>query len=182
MALIHERLIISMTFNLTGKSNAASFIVAYTSIDTTKSREELDMFWAELDSILNRVNDKYHLLVSVDANARTGVRTDEDTYKIVGTFGGDSQADNSSSTSSLYFAGASMLALVNTFFPAPKESASRAFNVVTNHLADGKRVDYNITRQDHRRPVRNVTVHPQPPNIKFTSVRPRGDFAHHRPS
>ena len=100
--LTNERLM-SMTFNLTGKSNAVTFIV---------------------------------------------------------TYGRDTRVSDSNGTSLLRFAGDNKLALVNTFFSVPKGCTSRTFNVT--RPADRKRIDYIITRQPHRKLVRNVTVHLQP--------------------
>ena len=68
----------SMTFNLAGKSNAITFVVAYAPTDTPQSREERDVLWIELDSIVHRVSLKHHLFILMDANARTGVRTSEE--------------------------------------------------------------------------------------------------------
>ena len=46
--LTNERLM-SMTFNLTGKSNAVTFIVAYGPTDTvSNTREQKAVFWADL--------------------------------------------------------------------------------------------------------------------------------------
>ena len=60
----------SMTFRLAGKSNAVTFIVAYAPTDTPQSREERDMFWTELSSIVHRVPLKHHLFILMDANVR----------------------------------------------------------------------------------------------------------------
>ena len=43
----------SMTFNLAGKSNAITFVVAYGPTDTVSNKwEQKDAFWADLDSVL----------------------------------------------------------------------------------------------------------------------------------
>ena len=53
--LTNERLM-SMTFNLTGKSNAVTFIVAYGPTDTvSNTREQKAVFWADLESAVSRV-------------------------------------------------------------------------------------------------------------------------------
>ena len=50
--LTNERLM-PMTFNLTGKSNAVTFIVAYGPTDTvSNTREQKDVFWADLEVLL----------------------------------------------------------------------------------------------------------------------------------
>ena len=75
--LTNERLM-SMTFNLAGKSNAITFVVAYGPTDTvSNTREQKDMFWADLESTVSRVPTSDYLFVSLDANARTGVRMGE---------------------------------------------------------------------------------------------------------
>ena len=45
-----------MTFNLTGKSNAVTFAVAYGPTDTvSNTRKQKDMFWADLEGAVSRV-------------------------------------------------------------------------------------------------------------------------------
>ena len=53
--LTNERLM-SMTFNLTGKTNAVTFVVAYGPTDTvSNTREQKGVFWADLASAVSRV-------------------------------------------------------------------------------------------------------------------------------
>ena len=53
--LTNERLM-SMTFNLTGKSNAITFVVAYGPTDTmSNTRQQKDVFRADLESAVSRV-------------------------------------------------------------------------------------------------------------------------------
>ena len=121
--LANERLM-SMTFNLTGKSNAVIFVVAYGPTDTvSNTREHKDVFWADLESAVSRV------FVLIDANARTGVRMGEEDCKVIGAYGRDTRVSDSNRTSLLRFAGDNKLALVNTFFSVPKGCTSRTFNV-----------------------------------------------------
>ena len=43
----------SMTFNLTGKSNAITYVVAYGPTDTvSNTRQHKDVFWADLEKVL----------------------------------------------------------------------------------------------------------------------------------
>ena len=75
----------SMTFNLTGKSNAITFVVAYGSIDTvSNTRQQKDVFWADLESAVSRVPSSDCLFLLIDANARTGVRMVEEDCKVIG--------------------------------------------------------------------------------------------------
>ena len=44
----------SITFNLAGKSNAITFVVAYDPTDTvSNTREQKDVFWADLESAVS---------------------------------------------------------------------------------------------------------------------------------
>ena len=151
--LTNERLM-SMTFNLTGKSNAVTFVVAYGPTDTvSNTREQKDVFWADLESAVSGVPSSDYLFVLTDANARTGVRMGDEDCKVIGAYGRDTQVSDSNGTSLLRFAGDNKLALVNTFFSVPKGCTSRTFN--GTRPADRKRIDYIITRQSHRKLVRN---------------------------
>ena len=175
----------SMTFNLTGKSNAVTFVVAYCPTATvSNTRERKDVLWADLESAVSRVPSSDYLLVLIDANARTGVRMgEEENCKVIGAYGRDTRASDSNGTSLLRFAGDNKLALVNMLFSVPKGCTSRTFN--GTRPADRKRIDYIITRQSHRKLVRNVTVHLQPRagsdhNIVCARVRLPGRFARSR--
>ena len=181
--LTNERLM-SMTFNLTGKSNAVTFVVAYgpTGI-VSNTRKQKDVFWADLESAVSRVPSSDYLFVLIYANARTDVRMGEEDCKVIGAYGRDTRVSDSNGTSLLRFAGDHKLALVNTFFSVPKGCTSRTFN--GTRPGDRKRIDYIITRQSHRKLVRNVTVHLQPRadsdhNIVCARVRLPGRFARNR--
>ena len=153
--LTNERLM-SMTFNLAGKSNAITFVEAYGPTDTaSNTREQKDALWADLDSAVSRVPSSDYMFVSIDDNARTDVRMGE----VIGTYGRDTRVSDSNGTSLLRFAGDNKLALVNTFFSVPKGCTSHLFN--GTRPAHRKRVDYIITRQLYRKLARNVTVHLQ---------------------
>ena len=181
--LTNERLM-SMTFNLTGKSNVITFVVAYGPTDTvSNTRQQKGVFWADLESAVRRVPSSDYMFVLIDANARTGVRMGEEDCKVIGAYGRDTRVSDSNGTSPLRFAGDNKLALVSTFFSVPKGCTSRTFN--GTRPADRKRFDYIITRQSHRKLVRNVTVHLQPHadsdhNIVCARVRIPGRFARNR--
>ena len=90
---------------------------------------------------------------------------------------------DSNGISLLWFVGDNKLALVNTFFSVPKGCTSRTFD--GTQPADRKRIDYIITRQPHRKLVRNITVHLRPRadsdhNIMCARVRLPGRFARNR--
>ena len=181
--LTNEHLM-SMTFNLTGKSNAITFVVAYGPTDAvSNTRQQKDVFWTDLESAVSRVPSSDYLFVLIDTNARTGVRMGEEDCKVIGAYGRDTRVSDSNGTSFLRFVGDNKLALVNTFFSVPKRCTSRTFN--GTRPVDRKRIDYIITRQSHRKLVRNVTVHLQPHadfdhNIVCARVRIPGRFARNR--
>ena len=53
----------SMTFNLAGESNAITFVVAYGLTDNvSNTREQSDVFWADLESAVSRVPSSNYLL------------------------------------------------------------------------------------------------------------------------
>ena len=174
-----------MTFNLADKSNAITFVVAYGPTDAvSNTREQKDVVWADLESTVSRVPSSDYLFVLIDAKDRTGVRMgEEEDCKVIGAYGRDTRVSDSNGTSLLRFAGGNKLALVNTFFSVPKGCTSRTFS--GTQPADRKRIDYIITRQPHRKLVRNVTVHLQPRadsdhNIVCARVRLPGRFARNR--
>ena len=78
---------------------------------------------------------------------------------------------------------------MNTF-STRKGGVSHTFNGVTgSRTSDFKRIDYVLTRQAHRRIVRNVVVHPQPAlpvkadsdhNMVIATVDLGGHVAHNR--
>ena len=142
--LTNERLM-SMAFNLAGKSNAITFVVAYGPTDTvSNTRQQKDRFGADLKSVVSRVPSSDCLFILIDANARTGVRMGEEDCKVIGAYGRDTRVSDSNGTSLLRFAGDNKLALVNTFLSVPKGCTSRTFN--GTRPADRKRIDYIITR------------------------------------
>ena len=60
--LTNEHLM-SMTFNLAGESNAITFVVAYGLTDNvSNTREQSDVFWADLESAVSRVPSSNYLL------------------------------------------------------------------------------------------------------------------------
>ena len=94
----------------------------------------------------------------MDAEACTGMREkggvrskDND---IFGAYDRDTLSDNRELL--LFFANNHDLAIVNTFFSAPKGGCH------TLSTCEAKRIDYILLRQRDRKIVRNVTVHPQP--------------------
>ena len=119
--LTNERLM-SMTFNLTGKSNAVTFIVAYGPTDTvSNTREQKAVFWADLESAVSRVPSSDYLFVLIDANARTGVRMGEEDCKVIGAYGRDTRVSDINGTSLLRFPGDSLPSSTHSS-PSPRDA------------------------------------------------------------
>ena len=132
-----------------------SFIVRYApTLD--KGTSEKDYFWSSLDEVVKGVPSRDHLLVLIDANARTGLRaigwTDS---KVLGAYGRDELNDNGERL--LTHATDNKLALPNTYYATPSRGISYTFQS-PNRGKVQYRLDYILTRQVDRRLVRNVTV------------------------
>ena len=145
--LTNEHLM-SITFNLAGKSNPITFVVPYGPIDTVSSMwEQKDAFWVDLDSADSRVPNSDCLFVLMNAKSRTGAQIGEEDCKVIGAYGRDTWANGSNRISLLRFAGDNKIVPVNTFFSVPKRCTSRTFN--GTRFANRERLDYIITRQPH---------------------------------
>ena len=69
---VGERLVsTSMRFELAGKWEAISFVVAYAPTDCTKDTELEHIFWQKLEDLVEKITTKECLFVLKDANART---------------------------------------------------------------------------------------------------------------
>ena len=113
----------SMTFNLTGKSNAVTFIVAYGPTDTvSNTREQKAVFWADLESAVGRVPSSDYLFVLIDANARTGVRMGEEDCKVIGAYGRDTRVSDSNGTSLRALRVTTSLPLSTHSSPSPRDA------------------------------------------------------------
>ena len=177
--------LMKVRIQLKGKSNGASFIVGYApTLD--KSTSEKDYFWSSLDEVVKGVPSRDHLLVLVDANARTGIRgigwTDG---KVSGAYGRDELNDNGKRL--LIHATDNKLALLNTYYATPARGISYTFQRPNRGKAQ-YRLDYILTRQVDRRLVRNSTVRTPPRenaesdhNLVIKNIRLLGRIAPHRP-
>ena len=180
----------AMRFEISGQSGAVNFISAYAPTEVSKD-ETKQAFWDRLDSLVQRIPAKECLYVLMDANARTGRRIEGESLQdegILGTYGRDELNDNGKLL--LSFTTDNKLAIMNTFFSTRKGGVSHTYNGVTgSRTSDFKRIDYVLTRQAHRRRVRNVVVHPQPAlpakadsdhNMVIATVDLGGRIAHNR--
>ena len=186
-----DECLMAMRFEISGQSGAVNFVSAYAPTEVRKD-ETKQAFWDRLDSLVQRIPAKECVYVLMDANARTGRRTEEGesvhNEGILGTYGRDELNDNGKLL--LSFATDNKLAIMNTFFSTRKGGVSHIHNGVTgSRTSDFKRIDYVLTRQAHRCRVRNVVVHPQPalpakadsnPNMVIATVDLGGRIAHNR--
>ena len=92
-------------------------------------REQKDAFFADLISAVTRVPSGDYALVSIDANARTGVWIGEENCKVIGAYGQDTLVSDINGVSLLRFAGDNKLVLVNTCFAVPKGCTPRTSTV-----------------------------------------------------
>ena len=127
-----------------------------------------------------------HLLVLMDANARTGMRgigwTDN---KVLGAYGRDDLNDNGERL--LTTATDNKLALLSTYYATPARGISYTFQSPNRGNAQC-RLDYILTRQVDRRLVRNAAVQTPPRenaesdhNLVIGNIRLLGRIAPNRP-
>lgn len=93
---VDERLM-SMRSELAGKYEASYFVVAYASTDCTEDAELKRIFWKKLEDLVGQIPTKECLLLLMDANARTGQRTEgwgSDENRVLGTYGCDVRDEN----------------------------------------------------------------------------------------
>ena len=126
------------------------FIVGYA--PTLDKSSENDYFWSSLDEVVKGVPSRDHLLVLMDANARTGMGGIGWTEsKVLGAYGRSELNDNGEQL--LIHATDNKLALLNTHYATPARGISYAFQSPNRGKAQ-YRLDYILTRQLDRRLVR----------------------------
>ena len=107
---------------LEGKSSGVYFIVGYAPTPD-KSTSEKHYFCSSLDEVVKGVPSRDHLLVLMDANARTGMRRNGWTNnKVLGAYGRDELNDNRERL--LTHAIDTKLALLNTYYATPTRGIS----------------------------------------------------------
>ena len=136
-------------------------------------------YTAALNCTVASVPAREDVFVLTDANARTGRRGEgggeADSKKVFGAYGRDKLNENGKLL--LGFAEDHKLALLNTFFCTPKSGVSYTFQSA-NRSKGQARLDYILTKQADRRPIRCVNVR-RPPldtpesdhNLVYTKVR-----------
>ena len=143
---------------------ATTFMVGYAPTETAATCHK-SKFWKELRSTVAEVPASDHLILMMDANARTGGRGEGGglfigDVRVLGPYGRDTLNDNGSRL--LACAAEYKLSIVNTFFSTPKRGGnSDAFTYEGPKESHRWRLDYILVRQHDRRLVRNITVHPK---------------------
>ena len=177
--------LMKVRIQLKGKTNGVSFIVGYApTLD--KSTSEKNYFWSSLDEVVKGVPSRDHLLVLMDATARTGMRgigwTDGN---VLGAYGRDELNDNGARL--LIHASDNNVALLNTYYATSARGISYTFQSPNREKAQ-YRLDFILTRQVDRRLVRNVTVRTPPRenaesdhNLVIGNIRLLGRTAPNRP-
>ena len=162
-----------------------SFTVGHAST-LDMSTSEKDYYSSSLDEVVKGVPSRDHLLVLMDANARTGIRgigwTDS---KVLGAYGRDELNDNGEQL--LIHGTDNKLALLNTYYATPARGISYTFQRPNRGKAQ-YRLDYILIRQVDRRLVCNVTVRTPPRgnaesdhNLVIRNIRLLGRIAPNRP-
>ena len=139
-----------------------TFIVGYAPTETAATCHK-SKFWKELRSTVVEVPARDHLILMMDANARTGGKGEAGglgNVRVLGPYGRDSLNDNGSRL--LACAAEYKLSIVNTFFSTPKHGGNPdAFTYEGPNKPYRWRLDCVLVRQHDRRLVRNITVYPK---------------------
>ncbi|CAB1117725.1 unnamed protein product [Ectocarpus sp. CCAP 1310/34] len=163
----------------TGCTCGVTFVVGYAPTETVRTTaggdvNAKDSFWTALDAAIREVHSRDHLVVLMDANARTGRRRDGCCdAKIMGAYGRDIMNNNGERL--LGLASDNQLSLTNTYFRTPKGGVQHTFQSSTKGK-EKYRLDFILMRQTGRRFVRNVSVKrvdfkDSDHNIVLTTVR-----------
>ena len=92
--LIDERLM-SMRFELTGECARVNLVVAYAPTEANPNVELKKVFWKKLGHLVKQIPTQELLFVLIDANARTGKRTEGcDDGRVLGAYGLDDLNNN----------------------------------------------------------------------------------------
>lgn len=147
----------NVRLNLKGKSSGSFAVFAYAPTDGHKSVSEKYLFWATLGSKVAEMGNGEHLLVMLDANARTGARgkgcVDDQMLRAYGR-----DTPNGNERPLVAVSAENQYGLVNAFFSAPKAGIPFTFQS-RNRGFRCYRLDFILPRQHGRRLVRSVTVH-----------------------
>ncbi|CAB1104344.1 unnamed protein product [Ectocarpus sp. CCAP 1310/34] len=114
-----------------GRTCRVTFVVGYAPTETVRTTaggdvNAKDSFWTALDAAIREVYSRDHLVVLMDANARTGRRREGCCdAKIMGAYGRDIMNNNGERL--LGLASDNQLSLTNTYFRTPKGGVHYTF-------------------------------------------------------
>ncbi|CAB1103351.1 unnamed protein product [Ectocarpus sp. CCAP 1310/34] len=137
-----------------GRTCGVTFVVGYAPTETFRTTaggdpNAKDSFWTALDAAIREVHSRDHLVVLMDANARTGRRRDGCCdAKIMGAYGRDIMNNNWERL--LGLAADNQLSLTNTCFRATKGGVQHTFQS-SNKGKEKYRPDFILMRQTDRR-------------------------------
>ncbi|CAB1107702.1 unnamed protein product [Ectocarpus sp. CCAP 1310/34] len=124
-------------------------------VECISQRLMKDSFWTAFDAAIREVHSRDHLVVLMDANARTGRRRDGCCdAKIMGSCGRGIMNNNGERL--LGLASDNQLSLTDTYFRTPKGGVQHIFQ--SSNKGKKYRLDFILMRQTDRRFVRNVSV------------------------
>ena len=161
-----------------------TFVVGY-ALTNIQSVGEKHAFWKDLERVVKEVPEHGKLFVLMDANARTGIREGESWGMRSVKFSVPTAEIHSTImvSDSFRFSVNHGLALLKTFFSTADNAISHTFKG-----RGKKRIDYILTRQQDRKIMRDVTVHPQPSSLPISDhntvtahLKLLGRFARSRP-
>ncbi|CAM9508001.1 unnamed protein product, partial [Sphacelaria rigidula] len=130
---------------------ATTFIVGYAPTETAQGSEK-NKFWKTISSSIAEVPKNEHLVLMMDANARTGKREGEgmDDVRVLGEYGRGTKNDNGRRL--LKRAGAHKMVITNTVFRTPMRGESSTAYPYTGPKVEHRwRLDYILVRQQDRR-------------------------------
>ncbi|CAB1108931.1 unnamed protein product [Ectocarpus sp. CCAP 1310/34] len=144
-----------------GRTCGVTFVVGYAPTETVRTTaggdvNAKDSFRASLDAAIREVHSCDHLVVLMDANARTCRRRDGCCdAKIMGAYGRDIMNNNGERL--LGLASDNQLSLTNTYFRTPKGGRQHTFQS-SDKGKEKKRLEFIVMRQTDRRFVRIASV------------------------
>ncbi|CAN0091623.1 unnamed protein product, partial [Sphacelaria rigidula] len=151
---------------------ATTFIVGYATTETAQGSDNTT-FWKPFCSSIAEVPTNERLILIMDAHVRTGKREvgGMDDAHVLGENGRDTRNDNGRRL--LKCAAENKMAITKTFFRTPNRGeSSTAYTYAGPKVEHRWRLDYILVRQQDRRLVRNITVHPEMKSDHLWSLPP----------
>ena len=138
-----------------GRTCGVTFVVGYAPTETARDSDK-DSFWGALHEAIRETPGSDHIVVMMDANARTGKGQDGcGDANVMGAYGRDKLNDNGARL--LEMAADHRLCLINTYFRPPNTAARHTFQCA--NINKGRHtLDFLLVRQADRRLVRNLSI------------------------